>query len=158
MPAQARPSLLLVVLVVAAAACGKEIGDECKTSIDCSQEEFRTCDIAQPGGYCTVEGCDERSCPDDSVCIRFFPRLFLSASCSLDDPLSCPSDQVCIPDEALGGVCAPRLAERRYCAATCGGNGDCRGSYECRTAGTLGSVPFTTRPDRRIRFCAPQDR
>jgi hypothetical protein len=127
-------------------ACTKKIGDDCKSSIDCSQDTERTCDISQPGGYCTVEGCDERSCPDSSACIRFFPRLFLTKTCSQ----GCAADELCV-----GDLCAPRSSERKYCAHTCGGDGDCRGGYVCREAGKDGSLALTTNPDDQVSYCAP---
>lgn len=134
---------------MAAAACSREIGDGCETSIDCSTESERTCDISQPGGYCTVEGCDERSCPDSSVCIRFFPRLFLTKTCD-----GCGPDELCVGENR----CAPRASERRYCAARCSGDGDCRSKYECREAGTEGSLALVSKPESKTRFCAPAAR
>lgn len=146
----------LAVLGGFSTACGKKIGDDCKTSFDCNPNSSdRTCDIAQPGGYCTIVGCDEHSCPDGSECIRFFPRLYLTTTCDPAQPSAqspCGADELCIP----GGKCAPRASERRYCADSCGGNGDCRGDYECREAGTLGSIALTKNPDKKVRFCAPE--
>lgn len=149
-----RAPLLLLTLTIAAlgGACGKNIGDECKTSVDCSQESERSCDISQPGGYCTIEGCDERTCPDDSACIRFFPRLFVTKTCT--SQAGCTVDELCLED----GRCVPRTSERRYCAATCGDNSDCRGGYECRQAGTEGSMALVSRPGSVVRFCAPAGR
>lgn len=115
-----------------AAGCSRKVGDDCRVSVDCSVNGDRSCDISQPGGYCTIEGCDEKSCPDEAVCVRFFPERFLStaASCNPDPelPSGCAADEVCLPD----GRCAPRASERRYCALSCGGDGDCRGGYRCR--------------------------
>jgi hypothetical protein len=64
-------------------ACGRKIGDDCKTQLDCNEEDdSRTCDISQPGGYCTIEGCDETSCPKEAVCVRFYPaEEFLTDHC-----------------------------------------------------------------------------
>ena len=143
------PLALAIAGLVPLVACSAKIGDDCKTGIDCSQEAERTCDISQPGGYCTVEGCDERSCPDDSVCIRFFPRLFLTGMCMRSE--DCTVEELCLPQ----GRCAPRTSERRYCAATCDDGSDCRSGYECRMAGTEGSIPLVKNPDSRVRFCAP---
>lgn len=155
-----RPYFLLPVVLVAAAslfACGRSIGDGCKTTFDCNQSDSdRTCDVSQPGGYCTVERCDERSCPEDSVCIRFFPRLYLTRPC---DPAVAPASSGCREDELCldSGLCAPRTSERRYCARTCGGDDDCRSHYECRVAGTLGSMALVPTPGSRVRFCAPKE-
>jgi hypothetical protein len=139
-PAAALAALLL------AAGCTKKIGDDCKSSIDCSQDTERTCDISQPGGYCTIEGCDERSCPSESACIRFFPRLFLTKPCSA----GCTPDELCVAD-----LCAPRASERKYCAQTCGGDGDCRGGYVCREAGKDGTLALTPDPNAHVSFCSP---
>ena len=146
-----RLAYVALLATIVAAGCSKEIGDDCRTSIDCSQESERTCDISQPGGYCTIEGCDERSCPEEAVCIRFFPRQYLTKKCA--DPPGCGSDELCLDD----GLCAPRSSERRYCAKKCG-DGDCRSSYECRTAGTEGSMALVAKPESRVRFCAPSAR
>ena len=73
-----RASLLMLAVTVAlaaASACGHKVGDSCGNGADCDPSGgSRTCDISQPGGYCIVEGCDARSCPSDSTCVRFFPR------------------------------------------------------------------------------------
>jgi hypothetical protein len=51
----------------------------------------RLCDIASPGGYCTVANCDQDSCPDDAVCVEYFydpPRLsqtWCMATCESND-------------------------------------------------------------------------
>lgn len=164
-----------------AAACSRGVGDECVTSVDCSPSGDRICDLSQPGGYCTVDGCDARSCPEDSACIRYFPEAYLTKPCLLrceDVALTqivdgCPTDPAmvdkCSPDEAcmpLGpnvgpaaeseGLCARRAFERRSCARTCGGDGDCRGGYECRPTGTRGSLALTSSPDAVVKFCAPR--
>src|ERR1041384_3478092 len=60
---------VLLALASGVAGCGHKIGDACTNSADCDPSGGnRTCDISQPGGYCIIEGCDARSCPDDSVC------------------------------------------------------------------------------------------
>lgn len=141
----------LVGALLLFASCGRKIGDDCKTSLDCSQESDRLCDISQPGGYCTVEGCDEGTCPDEAVCIRFFPRLFITTECK--DGVGCATDEICL-DELK---CAPRRSERRYCAQACTSNGDCRGGYECRLAGSpgSGSMALSKSATAKVRFCAP---
>ena len=136
-------------------ACTRQIGDACKSSIDCSQESDRTCDIAEPEGYCTIEGCDERSCPSGSACVRFFPRLFVDKPCTIDEvPGVCAPDELCIPARS-GPSCAPRLSERRYCAHTCDDNSDCRKGYVCRATGTEGALGLTLDPAVVVKFCAP---
>lgn len=58
--------------------CTPAIGDECSNSTDCSLSGDRVCDVSFPGGYCTVFGCDQDTCPDEAVCVEFqflTPRL-----------------------------------------------------------------------------------
>jgi hypothetical protein len=159
-------SLSLLALVFP--ACGKDIGDECSTNIDCASDGTRDCDLSQPGGYCTMNGCDEKSCPDEAVCVRIFPYETPGSACSATQP--CQAGDICLPD----GFCVPRLAERRYCEKKCGGDGDCRGGYVCREAGlecraavvecrqpatpTYGSIALVADPSDStvVRFCAPQ--
>jgi hypothetical protein len=142
-------------LLLALFACTRKIGDACKNSIDCSQESDRTCDISQPEGYCTIEGCDERSCPSGSACVRFFPRLFIDKPCNMSEiPGVCTPDQVCVPDIS-GSSCAPRTSERRYCVHTCKDNGACRSGYVCRATGTEGTLGLALNPDVVIKFCTP---
>jgi hypothetical protein len=138
-------------------ACGNEIGDSCKTNIDCSVEGTRPCDISQPGGYCTIEGCSLTSCPDEAMCVRFFPAKFLSQPCDprTEDVSSndCSADEICLE----GGLCSPRSTERRYCALRCGNNGDCRGGYECRLVGEHGSSSLNAKDLGKAKFCAPKE-
>jgi hypothetical protein len=181
------------------AGCGHNIGDGCSINTDCSPNNDRTCDMSQPGGYCTIEGCDQTSCPSDSACVRFFPEKFLSEPCNpacnlpghptistdASMPTQCPdkmpvecgpdagasspdagvplqcvdctnahvcaADELCLPS----GLCVPRADEQRLCVKTCGSNSDCRGGYECRVAGTLGSLALLSDPCATISFCAP---
>jgi hypothetical protein len=120
---------------------------------DCqTDDDTRSCDISQPGGYCTIDGCDERSCPSEAACIRFFPWPFLTETCDPAAPSACAPDEICLDM----GRCAPRSSERRYCALRCDDNGDCRDGYECRQAGQLGSMALTTKPGAAVKFCAPR--
>jgi hypothetical protein len=158
-----------VVFAAQLAACGKKIGDECKTAFDCNQtDENRTCDISQPGGYCILEGCDQHSCPDEAACVRFFPRLNLQDKvCDAKDPNSCgfmgkcivyASGPVMLPDGGTdpGTRCAPLSSEIRRCVLMCDKDGDCRDGYECRTSGTYGSEALTDVPNGRVQFCSPR--
>jgi hypothetical protein len=151
----ARAVVLLAVVVTAASGCARKIGDECTTAADCNPNGTRSCDQSQPGGYCTIQGCDETSCPDDSVCVRYFPAQFLTKPCDPSPDMAtmngCAADEFCLPE----GLCAPRTQELRYCVKTCGSNDDCRGGYECRLAGTRGSVALTSNVDDVVHFCAP---
>jgi hypothetical protein len=90
--------LAFVLLFVAASAvgCAPAIGDECETALDCSSQGSRQCDRTQPGGYCTIMGCERDTCPEDSVCVKFRPDLeriavtYCMASCETDS--DCRSD------------------------------------------------------------------
>lgn len=176
--------LIAAVLAVAGsgAACKRQIGDDCKTATDCDPNGTKACDLSQPGGYCTIMGCDETTCPSEAICIRYFPTAFLTKPCnpscedvtnpdpdagcdSLADggagadggaaagPRSdCTADEICL----VSGVCAPRSTERRYCAKGCGSDGDCRDGYECRLAGREGSMALTSGVDVSVSFCAPR--
>jgi hypothetical protein len=145
-------SALLFVSVAAlssVAGCGKEIGDACLNDSECDPNGQRDCDRSQDDGYCTIQGCDYNSCPEDSWCIRFFTGGFTNRTCNhveednvpdvddvdgdgdrieslVDD---CSLDELC----SLEDLCVPRSSESRYCMATCSDNGDCRDGYECRT-------------------------
>jgi hypothetical protein len=124
--------LLVPLLVVALGACGKEIGDSCSFSTDCDPNGARICvDPTFHGGYCTIQGCDYSTCPDEAVCIRFFTGDFANKACN---PLN-EEDPACTPDElcSIEGHCVPRSSENRFCMKKCDSNGDCRDGYQCRT-------------------------
>jgi hypothetical protein len=150
------PGVLALLLLLAASACGQKIGDACAVSSDCSTDASRVCDTFSPGGYCTIAGCDFGTCPDESICVRFFPALESAAECGPGLP-DCAVDEIC----TVAGQCAPRSIELRFCMLTCGGDGDCRPEYECRTRELMqmhGGEPVPdpssdgTPPDRS--FCA----
>ena len=69
--------LALLAALALAPGCTRDIGDDCQTSVDCDPNGTRACDLSQPGGYCTIQGCNETSCPSGSACIRLFPVMFL---------------------------------------------------------------------------------
>jgi hypothetical protein len=117
----------LLLTVVTLSACSPQIGDSCSVSTDCAQDGSRVCDQLEPGGYCTIEGCDFGTCPGDSECVRFFPGLSQSVPCAAQS--DCADDEIC----TLEGVCAPRSIEVRFCMKKCNSGGDCRSGYECRT-------------------------
>ena len=154
-PAVARVALMVAVLAAAASGCKREIGDECTTAADCNPNGTRSCDTSQPGGYCTIQGCDETSCPSEAVCMRYFPTQFLTEPCDptpTTGPEGCAADEICLDV----GLCAPMSTELRYCVKTCESADDCRGGYECRMAGTRGSMALISSLDAVVRFCAPQ--
>jgi hypothetical protein len=151
------------VPVLVAAGCGSSIGDKCSANVECSPTGDRICDTSQLDGYCTVEGCDLTSCPDEAVCVRFFSAGFLSRTCNPDtegtvDPhvaptFDCSSAEVCL----TSGFCAQRTSERRFCMKGCESDDDCRSGYACVWTGTGGAEAL---PDpaqgaqRQLRFCA----
>ena len=160
--------MILIFLVAAATmSCDAVIGDSCSANVDCSSSGNRLCDTSMPGGYCTVEGCSASSCPDGALCVAFFPTSMLTVPC---DPASedllgsaAPTDD-CAPYEVCltSGFCAPASLERRFCMKKCGGEGDCRGGYTCRTTGELGSqrVPGDNADYATIgtsRFCVAEE-
>lgn len=159
----------LAWLMVGGAACGRKIGDSCSTSVDCDPNNgTRTCDLSQPGGYCLIEGCDPRSCPEDSFCIRSFPEGLLPTCSDMSCPscegcadgdqacgdAKCASDQLCLMDS---GTCVRRALEKRLCVQSCGSDGDCRGGYRCTPTGVAGVVALTLDPRSRPKYCAPAD-
>ena len=123
---------LLIALALFAAGCGKEIGDACIVSSDCSTNGTRQCDISQKGGYCSIQGCDYGTCPEESECIRFFTGEFANEPCNpaTEDRTTdqCSLDELC----DLQGHCVPRSSEVRFCMRKCTTNSDCRDGYECR--------------------------
>jgi len=62
--------------------CKQHIGDSCGSSTDCSVTGERQCDLAQPGGYCTVFSCDPDTCPE-GACVewRFIPSRTAETWC-----------------------------------------------------------------------------
>ncbi|HEU0030780.1 MAG TPA: hypothetical protein VFQ53_09105 [Kofleriaceae bacterium] len=150
----------VVTILVAASACGSEIGDECIVSSDCSPNGDRQCDISSKQGYCTIQGCDINTCPEEAVCVRFFTGNFSNIAC---DPLTenistdnCSFDELC----SLVGRCVPRSSEVRYCMRTCDSSSDCRDGYECRDLTLMaehGGEPVTGGPvdSSSPKFCAP---
>jgi hypothetical protein len=150
-----KPNLLLALaLCVLAGACGRKIGDQCRDPIDCNNEDIiRTCDQSQPGGYCTVEGCDDKSCPDEAVCMRFFPNMeFLDKACDPDVAGGCEPQDLCVPYPG-GGRCAPRSTEKRNCMLRCDDDDDCREEYACRPSGQGSSLALTTNPREVVKYC-----
>lgn len=61
----------LSAVVIALAACGPEIGDDCTDSLDCATDGSRFCDYTQPEGYCLIPNCHGDECPESSVCVQF---------------------------------------------------------------------------------------
>ena len=165
-------SLLALTLAMVFIGCGHKVGDSCSSGADCDPAAgTRTCDLSQPGGYCLVEGCDARSCPSDSACIRVFPASLLSIGCGPTTP--CKVDEICVnssqatndagasdaggSESATPGVCARLALEKRVCLQTCGSDGDCRGGYACRQSGLNGTIGLTLNmsASAQPRICVP---
>ncbi|MEM7435086.1 MAG: hypothetical protein AAF436_08035 [Myxococcota bacterium] len=100
-----RHSLLfsLGLFLTPLAACQPNIGDSCGSSRDCSATGERQCDLTQPGGYCTVRGCDADTCPDNAICVewRFNPTRTAETWCMK----ACGGDGGC--RTGAGYLCAP---------------------------------------------------
>jgi hypothetical protein len=174
-------SVLLVAVFAAGlgAGCGKEIGDACVVPSDCSPNGDRQClDPSTNDGYCTVQGCDFNTCPEEAVCVRFFTGNFANRECNPktedDGTDQCSFDELCSltaeacsPTEVPGSVtnedacgrCVARSSEIRFCMRTCESDDDCRDGYECRDFDDMkahGGEPVLDRKlDRTApRFCA----
>ena len=92
-------------------ACQPVIGDACESSIKCSVTGDRVCDLAQPEGYCSIQGCDPDTCPDDALCVewRFEPNRTATSWCMLQ----CDSDSDCRDGYACVDSVDPRLADEQ---------------------------------------------
>jgi hypothetical protein len=152
--------LALLLLVLSAAACGKEIGDKCIISTDCSPNGDRQCDSSSKEGYCTIQGCDVGTCPEEAVCVRFFTGNFANLPCDPDTEDAgtndCTLDELC----SLAGHCVPRSSEVRFCMRVCESGDDCRDGYECRDLELMrvhGGEPVLKAGDDSVpNFCAIQ--
>lgn len=154
--------IYIALATTLAVGCGKEIGDDCIISSDCSPNGDRQCDTSSKEGYCTIQGCDFDTCPEEATCIRFFTGDFTNRPCDPDTEDNgtdaCSLDELC----ALTAHCVPRSSEVRYCMRTCSSQSDCRDGYECRDLTLMiahGGQPVLG-PDERIddnapKFCAP---
>jgi hypothetical protein len=74
--------IVLLLAVLGLTGCKEHIGDSCGSSTDCSVTGERQCDLAQPGGYCTVFSCDPDTCPE-GACVewRFIPNRTAETWC-----------------------------------------------------------------------------
>ena len=83
MPHRAVTTMVLALMAaLGLSSCGKKIGNSCQTAADCDPNGTRICDLSQPGGYCTIQGCDETTCPSEAACIRYFPVQYLTNPCN----------------------------------------------------------------------------
>jgi hypothetical protein len=150
-------ALAMVLLAgVALAGCGKQIGDDCQTAADCDPNGGRICDLSQPGGYCTVLGCDETTCPSEATCIRYFPAAFLTRPCNpyCEDRKGLADDGGAAGADA--GIAMPPLCPARFPADAgttsdvCpnGPTNDCSADEICLDSGLC--APRST----EVRYCA----
>jgi hypothetical protein len=105
----ARTFSLLVSLALLV-GCGNEIGDACETALDCSAQGSRLCDRTQPHGYCTLRGCEQGTCPEESVCVKFRPEqerlavTYCMYGCEEDDDCRNDEGYECKRASDLGGA------------------------------------------------------
>jgi hypothetical protein len=107
---RAMSALLRLSLFVSAIAmgCSPVVGDECESTFDCSSQGSRLCDRTQPGGYCTIEGCEQGTCPEEAVCVKFRPAVerlsvtYCMAKCDDDDDCRSEDGYQCTGTEDFG--------------------------------------------------------
>lgn len=94
-----RLAIVLMLPALVAAGCKDHIGDSCGSSTDCSVTGERQCDLAQPGGYCTVFACDPDTCPE-GACVewRFIPSRTAETWCmkTCNSNGDCRRDYSCV--------------------------------------------------------------
>lgn len=111
-----RRVIVSILFGLAAAGCQQRIGDSCGSSTDCSPTGERQCDLAQPGGYCTVFSCDPDTCPE-GVCVewRFIPSRTAETWCmkTCNDDGNCRVEYSCVfpADINMNGEFEPNLPE-----------------------------------------------
>ncbi|MBL6976264.1 MAG: hypothetical protein ISR64_11075 [Deltaproteobacteria bacterium] len=105
--------VLVVAAGVALTACGRQIGDDCGSNVDCGSG--RICDTSQPGGYCTVSPCRPDYCPSESICVEFTPDdTYCMRQCDANE--ECRKDYECVlgfqaDDQVYSGFCNPIAVE-----------------------------------------------
>jgi hypothetical protein len=148
---------LAVVFAVglSAVSCGRKIGDNCQTAADCDPNGGRICDLSQPGGYCTILGCNETSCPSEATCVRYFPVQFLTTPCNpfCEDRLCGPGADAGAAGDAGASPCpmlCPQGSTEAVPAEACpnGPTNDCTADEICLDEGVC--APRAT----EMRFCA----
>jgi hypothetical protein len=126
----ARIPLALVALV---AACAPQIGDPCSNASHCSINGDRLCDTSQPNGACIVFDCQPDRCPDDAVCVRFYPN----------------------PPRRAVVACMRRCSGDRDCRT--GDGYVCRGVTELASEGLEVEIVDRERPDARFCIASTRD-
>ena len=111
---------MIAAAALALTACAPKFGDSCERSTDCSANGDRACDLAQPGGYCTVQNCEPGGCGDDGYCVRFRPqepRLstdWCMARCNRNSDCD-RKGYVCVGEEAGKTEILERSREGKFC-------------------------------------------
>lgn len=119
--------------------CQPRIGDQCETSLNCSQSGDRICDRTQPGGYCTMFNCapPDTKCPDDSVCVAFGAAISDLPECSK--------------------ASQPSRFERTFCMAPCDKDSDCRSGYSCVDLSSNPNNTVQVDPGKSSKVCLVAD-
>ena len=138
-------ALAMSCLLCVGTGCRSAIGDACATNVECSPNGDRICDTSQLDGYCTVQGCSANSCPEDSICVAFYPTGFGEKPCNAAtedsvQPGITPTND-CLRDERClsSGTCVLLTTESRFCVKTCEESANCRTGYACQTTGEQGA-------------------
>lgn len=123
-----------LLCVWVAVGCAPQIGDDCKTALDCSAQGSRICDRTQPGGYCTIPNCEQGTCPDESVCVLFrseSPRLsstYCMYKCSSDSDCRTGDGYECLGNANFGNGAGDALVldgeGKRFCGFALEPGGD----------------------------------
>ncbi len=119
------------------AGCGKHIGDSCTLSTDCSVQGDRQCDTAQPGGYCTLFGCQGNLCPDKAACVLFQPSI---PGCAYTDR-------------------EPARTAQSICMKNCDTSADCRENegYVCAKPSDPPWGALILDDNQGVKICMPAD-
>ena len=120
------------------------VGGECVGPQDCAGGEGAACFEESEGfvgGYCVVEGCDTRDCPDGSTCWRFQDGAHLclqdcQAAADCRDGYVCDEDDTCWPGT-------------RCTVDSCGAGMQCGASGRCEldTSGVPAGGPPASCPN-----------
>jgi hypothetical protein len=173
-------TLFLGVVLLGLPTCSRKIGDSCKSNVECSPLGDRFCDLSSPYGYCTVEGCDSKSCPDGAACISFFslqrngprsqctPGKVVRPNCKGPDCCDptvhacCRVGERCLCDGegCKEAYCASETTERRWCMQPCDEQSDCDPDYTCYATNQGGTVAIVAPTDDGseaplVQYCGP---
>ena len=114
----------LLCLLLASAACGPRVGDDCQSNFECGG--LNTCDVspAVPDGYCTQTPCRTVGCPDDeAVCILFMNgESYCMLECGASD--ECREGHRCI-SAAASSACEDEKDATYPCVASGGSSAYC---------------------------------